>query len=251
MFMVALLVACQNGRQPVNGEKEEPVADSVVNIVKEEIVAVLEYNPTDAESFGLKGNVQEVTSYLYTTYDENGELKESSLKKEKEVRFNALGHITKDEWGNEYGYDANGNYYRGNHTYTEIKRDKAGRLTQYVDVEPNMDNQNNSTISFNYDKMGRLTVISQHEWTGNSEEKREYDKSNSYPSRVSIVESYEGGGTSEIVQEYRYTDFDEQGNWMARIIVYSETITEMNYEGADSTIVKNEILIEKRSIAYY
>ena len=251
MFMIALLAACHNGRQPVAGEKEDTVVDSVVNTVEEEIVAVQEYNPTDAESFGLNGNVQEVISQIYSTYDENGELKENFLEKTVEMRFNAWGKVTKDEWGNEYGYDADGNYYRGNHTYTTVKRDKAGRLIQYVDVEPNMDNQDNNTISFSYDKAGRLTVVTQQGWTGNSEEKREYDKGNSYPSRALIAESYEGGGTSNIVQEYRYSSFDEFGNWIVRVVVCSETITEMDEEGMDSTNVKSEIRIEKRSIVYY
>ena len=211
----------------------------------------VEYDVIDAQTFGMMGKVQSVSTQSFMTNDVNGNLTEGSIATESEMTFDQWGHVTEDEWGNEYGYDADGNYYRGNHTYTILKRDESGRIKEYIDEEPNTDNDENQRLSFVYDKTGRLTTITQGGWTGHWKEQRSYEGGNLHPSKIITSVNYEGGGESLITTTYRYSRFDEKNNWTERICI----ISAMEMEATDSiegqTLINEQIRIEKRSIIYY
>lgn len=262
-----MLVACNQGK-PSSSTTED--TDTVkTDTMKAELKKnVVEYDVIDAQTFGLMGKVQGVSTQSFMTNDDNGNLTEGSMVRESEMTFDQWGHVTKDEWGNEYGYDADGNYYRGNHTYTLLKRDKNGRIKEYIDEEPNTDNQENQKIVFDYDKTGRLKTVTQGGWTGHWQEQRSYEGGNIYPSKIVTSVDYEGGGESQITTTYRYSRFDEKKNWIERICVIS--IAETGIMSVDSipadavfadTIpasaiggkpqMNEQIRIEKRSISYY
>lgn len=252
IWSAAVLTACSGGKPQTS--VADAVADSTDNS-KETIADETkpQYNTTDALAFGLKGHVQTATVECYSTYESDGVLKEGNMTTTYYVTFDGLGHVTHDPWGNEYGYDADGNYYRGNHVYTTIQRDKSGRLTKYVDVEPNADNEANMTLSFKYDKNGRLEMVTQGGWTGHSTEKHTYKGNNIFPKSVETVADYEGGGTSTVSATYTYNRFDENGNWTERTCVTSETETEddpLNDSGV-STKIQEVITVERRVITYY
>lgn len=211
----------------------------------------VEYDVIDAQTFGMMGKVQSVSTQSFMTNDVNGNLTEGSIATESEMTFDQWGHVTKDELGNEYGYDADGNYYRGNHTYTILKRDESGRIKEYIDEEPNTDNDENQRLSFVYDKTGRLTTITQGGWTGHWKEQRSYEGGNLYPSKIITSTDYEGGGESLITTTYRYSRFDEKKNWIERICVISAMDTETTDSIEGQTLINEQIRIEKRSIIYY
>lgn len=209
------------------------------------------YNATDAVAFGLQGHVQRVETQRYAANESEGELREGSMTESTEVTFNPRGNITRDEWGNEYGYDADGQYYRGNHVYTVVNRDKAGRITKYVDEEPKTDNEANQTLTFTYDKNGRLTTVTKSGWTEHWTEKRQYKSGNVYPEKVATEGSFEGGGTFTIAATYQYNRFDEKGNWTERTCVTTSTDTADDPESGEKSTISESITIEKRIITYY
>lgn len=255
LFLIAtmMLVACGGNKPSASSDEEsEDTSSSVDSTVVENDMPP--YDITDAIAMGLNGHVQSVSLQRYSTYESNGELKDGSLMGQCEIVFDASGHMTSDEWGNEYGYNAEGNYYRGNHTYTTVKRDKAGRIIEYNDIEPNKDNESQFVQSFQYDKNGRITSIKYSGgftsvWT----EKRHYNSGKIYPAKMKCSVTFEGGGAQETVVTYRYTSFDDHNNWTERLCMVS---TKEMEELVDSVMpqqskLKEEIQVEKRVISYF
>lgn len=247
---MALLTACKQSKPSVSIDNTDAAnVDTVKSENQKE--NIVEYDVVDSQTFGLMGKVQSVSTQSFLTTDVDGSLTEGSMVTESEMTFDQWGHIIKDEWGNEYGYDADGNYYRGNHTYTILKRDGSGRIKEYIDEEPDTDNQDNQKISFIYDNTGRLKTVTKGGWTGHWQEQRSYDGGNIYPSKIITSADYEGGGESQITTTYRYSRFDEKKNWIERICVISAIETDDTDSIEGRTIINEQIQIEKRSISYY
>lgn len=257
-----MLMACKQSKPSATIDDTDTVRTDSMKTVEQQ-KSIVEYDVIDAQTFGLIGKVQSVSIQSFLTNEVNGNLTEGSIVTESEMTFDQWGHVTKDEWGNEYGYDADGNYYRGNHTYTLLKRDKSGRIKEYIDEEPNTDNQDNQKIVFDYDKTGRLKTVTQGGWTGHWQEQRSYEGGNTFPSKIVTSADYEGGGESHIAITYRYSKFDEKKNWIERICVISiaetgiwpadtipaDTIPAANIGGGPQ--MNEQIRIEKRNIVYY
>lgn len=243
-------MACKQSKPSTIADAKDTARVESANAEEKDDVPV-EYDVIDAQTFGLLGKVQSVSTQSFMTNEVNGNLTEGSIVTESEMAFDQWGHVTKDEWGNEYGYDADGNYYRGNHTYTILKRDESGKIKEYIDEEPNTDNDENQRLSFVYDKTGRLTTVTQGGWTGHWQEQRSFEGGNLYPSKIITSADYEGGGESLITTTYRYSRFDEKKNWIERISVISAMETEATDSIEGQTLINEQIRIEKRSIIYY
>lgn len=254
-FSAIMLVACYESKPPAMANETIAETEDAIPTGKEaeESSPTPEYNPTDALTFGLKGHVQQATTQSFLTYEEGGELKRGGLNTIAKMAFDPWGHVTRDEWENEYGYDAEGNYYRGNHTYTIIKRGKSGQLIKYIDEEPKTDNESNCTFTFVYDKNGRLNTVTQCGWTSNWSETYYYESGNIYPSNITKSADYEGGGASKSSINYQYSHFDEKGNWTERLCICSEEETIDDSESLDGqrTQINETIFIEERTITYY
>lgn len=256
LFLMAtvMLVACGDNKPSASPAKEsEDTALRIATPAVEDDIP--RYDVADAIAMGFNGRVRNVSLKRYSTYESNGELKDGSQIGQYEIAFDVYGHITNDEWGNEYGYNADGNYYRGNHTYTTVKRDEGGRIVEYNDIEPNKEHESQFTQSFHYDVNGRISSIVygggfRSVWT----EKRHYDSGNIYPAKVERSVTFEGGGAEETVVTYRYTSFDDSNNWTERLCMVSTK--EIKDEPVDSMMPQqiklNEgIEVEKRVISYF
>ena len=249
---VLMLVACGGNKPSASADDGQ---ESVNSTPVDSVEAPVPYDCTDAISMGLNGHVQHISATICSTYENNGKLEDGDVAGQYEMAFNERGQITTDEWGNEYGYDAEGKYYRGNHTYTTVKRDEQGRIVAYNDIEPKKDNESQFLQSFRYDKNGRITSIEYSggfasTWT----EKRQYKSGNIYPVKTEESVSFEDGGGREVIVTYRYTSFDEQNNWTERLRMTSTK--EIDEVPVDSFIpeqpkIKEEIQVEKRDISYY
>lgn len=252
LIMALVLVACGGNKPSASANDEQnTVSGTPVDSVK----APVQYDCTDAISMGLNGHVQHVGGIIHATYENNGKLEDGDAVGQYEIFFNERGQMTNDEWGNEYGYDAEGKYYRGNHTYTIVERNIQGCIVVYNDIEPKKDHESQFIQSFCYDKNGRITSI---EYSGGFSsvwtENRHYKSGNLYPAKTEQFVSFEGGGSREVTITYRYTSFDEHNNWTERLCMTSAK--EMDEEPVDSFIpeqpkVKEEIQVEKRQISYY
>lgn len=248
-----LLMACSNGKPSAQANSDTQADQETALPVQEQNEPTPVYNTTDPLSLGLKGHVKNVTTQIFETYESGGELKEGNVKITKELTFDAWGHVTLDEWGNEYGYDAEGNYYRGNFTYTVVKRDKAGRICQYIDEEKNVDVESSQTMTFSYDKSGRLASVERSGWTSHWVEKRHYQGKDRHTTKTECNIEYEGGGSATSTNVYTYIHFDENDNWTERVCLETQTQTELvswNDEGEETTVTET-VTVEKRSITYY
>jgi hypothetical protein len=250
---VAVLMSCGGGKSSAPATDTE--TDTEIITDSADTATAIQYDVVDALSIGLNGRVQSVSCLRYTTYESNGELKDGDLYSQYEINFDNLGHLTTDEWGNKYGYDAEGKYYRGNHTYTTVVRDKSGRIVKYSDMEEKKDNESQFVQTFRYDKNGRITAIEYGGglaavWT----EKRQYNSGNIYPSKRMLAVCFEGGGAEETTETFRYTNFDEHNNWTERLCMVSTK--EIEEEPTDSFMpsqpkITEAIHVEKRIIVYY
>lgn len=253
IMLVTMLMACGGSKPSASADSESDTVEIAVDTMAMETPT--QYVATDAISMGLNGHVQSVDIQQYSTYESNGELKDGNLMGRLTMEFDATGHITTDEWGNRYGYDADGRYYRGNHTYTAVKRDKSGRIVEYSDIEPQKESESQFVMTLHYDKNGRLSTIEyggglNMAWT----EKRHYESGNIYPSKIEKSMTFEGGGAEETTIIYRYTSFDDQHNWTERLCMVS--VKEVQEAEVDSFIpeqpkLEEKILVEKRTISYF
>ena len=248
-----LLMACSNGKPSAQTDNEEQTDLETSEYVEEQNEAKPVYNTTDALSFGLKGQVKNVTTQILETYESSGELKEGNVTLTKEMTFDAWGHVTQDEWGNNYGYDADGNFYRGNFIYTIVKRDKAGRICQYIDYEPNAAIGSNQTMTFIYDKSGRQTSIEREGCTSHWVQKHHYQGKDRHATKIECNVEFADGGTAAITYAYTYLHFDELGNWTERVCLETRTETReaLWEDDNEDTTITETVTVEKRSITYY
>ena len=251
LILSLMLMACKQNKPSTSADDSATVSEEAVQTVEESEAATV-YDTKDAHTFGLMGNVQSVSTQSFLTTDVNGNLVEGAMVAQSEMTFDQWGHVTKDEWGNEYGYDADGNYYRGNHAYTLLKRNESGRIKEYIDEEPDTDNQENQKIVFDYDKNGRLEMVTQSGWSGHWQEERVYEGTNLYPSKIVTSADYEGGGSNQVTMTFRYSRYDEKKNWIERLCIISAENTELSLDTLpDETKIEEQIRIEKRNITYY
>ncbi|MBQ9637345.1 MAG: hypothetical protein IJV36_05565 [Prevotella sp.] len=255
-LMATLLVACSRSK-PQQASKEDNAVEAKTDSSQTEQTQSVVYDPTDALSRGLKGKPQIATTEVYSTYESNGQLEEGNRQHVYETMFDERGHLTFDEWGNNYGYDADGNFYRGNHTYTRIQRGEGQRITKYIDEDTDF-GEDNATYTFTYDRQGRLIRLKKNGSMSNFDLRRQYKGANLYPSSEILEDDGEGGYAGKTTINYRYSHFDEQGNWTERIAVRStETTDYANEDYADSLHteprkkISEDIIIEKRTIQYY
>ena len=263
-----ILAACGNSKPPVATDDNSESTDTIK--VEEPQEQTPKYDNTDAKGFGLNGKVKDVDFQIYHAYENNGELSEGSLYDRGNISFNEQGHIVKDEWLNEFGYDADGNYYRGNHVYTTIERDKNGRLVKYNDVDPKGKSEAYYTYRFKYDKSGRITSVALKGWTEEWTEIRKYKGANIFPESSTKTGKYEGGGGYSTLKKYLYQHTDTYGNWTERTIISNTEDMSGRHSAQSDTImpdsvlpsyvapsrnhspqVNDEIQIEKRVITYY
>ena len=101
-------------------------------------------------------------------------------------------------------------------------------------------------VEFTYDEQGRLKKIERTFWESSQEEEFFYEGDNPYPVRRRY-QSSEEGMEAESETEYRYTKFDEQGNWTEREMRYRGDTT----EGGETTTRWRGAMLERRTISYY
>ena len=252
IFVAGVLTACKRSEPSAPDEGREAKIVAPARVETKEPTP--EYNTLEALAYGLRGHVQSVEATSYNTYDNNGTLEESGVNSQYSIAFDAWGHIVHDEWGNVYEYDTEGSFYRGNHVYTTVKRDEKGRVISYKDASDGEDDESNATYSFSYDKAGRLAKIAIAGWTGTYEESRSYKGNTRHPSSIAWNSTDEGGGMEEGNTTYRYSRFDETGNWIERTCVASTTThTEVlvNDSVSDKITVSEQITVERRVISYF
>ncbi|MDE6646823.1 MAG: hypothetical protein K2K03_03160, partial [Prevotella sp.] len=140
-----------------------------------------------------------------------------------------------------------------NHTYTTVKRDKAGRIIEYNDIEPKKDNESQFKQSFQYDKNGRIASIKYSGFTSVWTEKRHYDSGKIHPAKMERSVTFEDGGAQETVVTYRYTSFDDHNNWTERLcmVLHKEIEEPVDSVMPQQPKLKEEIQVEKRTISYF
>ena len=204
----------------------------------------------DLAAFGFKGKVEEAFSTEFTVQDDDADdlvadEPYNSNDSEHGYSFDKAGRITVDPWGGVYAYDADGNFTKGVTEKTKMRRDDKGRVVFYRQANDEDDDAMFKN-EFTYDEQGRLKKIERTFWESSQEEEFFYEGDNLYPVRRRYQSSEEGTEV-ESESEYRYTKFDEQGNWTEREIRYRGATT----EGEGSTTRWRGSMLERRTISYY
>ena len=212
------------------------------------------YDETDAVSMGLKGPVAEV---LVTTYDAtvntDGSYVQGDIQEDSDGRisFNPKGQVTFDVFGNEYNYDDSGAFVRGIEEYTKVTRDGQGRVHIYENIKDDEDD-NCHKHTFNYDSSGRLISIEMLFWESETTFTYTYDGQSIYPSAMTMEEHNEGD-IYRCTADFRYTKFDDYGNWTEREIhtVNVETSEPLGENDVPESNTTESYSIESRDITYY
>ena len=259
LLMIVVFGEACSGKKLQQTAKEEVPVEAKADSSKIEVKQTAEYNPTDAIACGLKGKVKMATVEVLSTYDNNGRLEENGRIRIYETTFDEHGNLTLDEFGNNYGYDADGKFYRGNHVYTRLERDDGRRIVKYVDVDvDNEMREDNETYYFSYDKQGRQNRIKKNGSLSHFDLRRQYEGAALYPICEILEDDAEGGYSGKTTINYSYSHFDERGNWTERVAVRSTVSTDFADECYADTLhseprqeVHEDIVIEKRTVCYY
>jgi hypothetical protein len=120
----------------------------------------VEYNPQDALTFGLLGDVRQVR---VSVAKRSGLLPgEDPWVEDNELilAFDEWGRVTLDPYGNVYVYDDDGRFVKGLSKKSRLTRDDDGRLARY-DNEQGLNDRDMRHFTFNHDARGRLRSLKQ------------------------------------------------------------------------------------------
>ncbi len=192
-----------------------------------------DYNPSDASTFGLAGDVKEVKSLL--EYGADGD------EWMDEMAFDEKGRITLASYAFNFEYDENGQLI-SDEGY-ELKRDDQGRIASYGNPS---DDEDYFSASFEYDDSGRTVKEKYSGWEWYADNTNVYKGNNLYPSEHNSVMG-EGGEIEKDTVKYKYIKFDSRGNWIER----KKTTTSIIYMADGETQTETSESIEKRITSYW
>ena len=249
-FLMLALASC--------GAKSTEVKDNNTNEtqttaeVADNAAADKTQTPIDIQAFGFKGPVKEAVFSSFSVADESADVlvAEDEIDNEGVVEkysFDKAGRITADPWGGVYVYDANGNFAKGVTAKSKMQRDDKGRVSNYSQANDEEDDAMFHN-TFTYDEQGRLVKVERSYWEMTIEEKFTYEGDNPYPARREFLKNDEGT-TVESTTDYRYTKFDEKGNWTERELRVAGSETEEGEE--DYSTRWSNAMLERRTISYY
>ena len=192
----------------------------------------------DVRGYGFTGDVRYVyVSTMDPELEAEGEdpwLEEDML----EFEFDELGRVVIDDYGNEFGYDEQGNFIRGEFEQSTLVRDANGRIVEYSNevLDENgefyyedSDVFEMCNLAYKYDAKGRVETEEYSGWEWGSSYTYEYEGDAFYPKEVRI-ESYNEGYNENILFIYEYLTFDDKGNWTSRNVTRLATGYEEPWE---------------------
>lgn len=225
-----MLAACFDGPRTAAGGDDE-----------------VEYNPQDALTFGLLGDVRQVR---VSVAKRSGLLPgEDPWVEDNELilAFDEWGRVTLDPYGNVYVYDDNGRFVKGLSKKSRLTRDDDGRLARY-DNEQGLNDRDMRHFTFNHDARGRLRSLEQSYWEAFDTDSMVYEGDKVYPSKT-ITEGQAEAEIYKVTTTYKYVKTDDHGNWTERYCYYTATSMIDGEESTRSTD-KGESF-ERRKIVYY
>ena len=217
------------------------------------------YNPSDALSFGMTGDVKTVRlSRELVSRDDESDFDDPMLEvDELSLAFDETGRVLKDIYGDPYEYDADGKFVRGYSDKTTMARDDKGRLQEYdnatLDYEDDFDYEDLNIeevfhYEFTYDAQGRVASSELGGWEWMTTYTYAYDGKKPYPASATY-ETFEEGYVEDGTITYEYTKFDAKGNWTERTVTDASRLYEEGFEedAENSTLVTREY----RTIDYW
>lgn len=219
------------------------------------------YNPADARTFGLTGDVKEVrlSRAMLSTSSED-EIGDPWMENDElEMTFDEKGRVTLDSYGNVYVYDEEGNFVRGSSEITEMARDEKGRIAYYNnavmsedDDYEDFDFEHFFQIEFSYDDQGRAVTEDMGGWEWGSTYTNVFEGKKVYPASASFEGGYEGM-VEEGTVKYDYVKFDARGNWTERNVTTVTKTYEEPWEGDPEPEIETETTetLERRTIRYW
>ncbi|MBQ8656880.1 MAG: hypothetical protein IJ527_07530 [Prevotella sp.] len=250
----------------MNKSKAEPVAAAaaISSVETKTETAVAEdsgntlsgYDPSDATAFGLVGPVKKVFTTQYMA-NLNGNKLQRAERIESDgnnaMTFNRQGLVTCDIFGSPYTYDSNGKFIKGRNANTQMERSPRGLIEKYLHQD-NTDggHWNSYTYEFKYDQEGRMTTYTYTGWEEVFEYAYTYEGDKVYPSG----EEMDGQACADLFKAhitYRYTKFDERGNWTEReVYIVEEQGVDTGVDGGEPEMeITKTYKIETRKIEYY
>ena len=247
---ICMMVACAGNNKPAGqeNEKDSTSASITTNVAS----AAEEETPIDLKAFGFKGKVAEVTYQSFSVENEDAEdLKATDLYTSDDApdhyAFSKEGRIIEDPWNGVYHYNDQGDFIKGVNEKSVMRRDEQGRICFYRHAEDDEDDCM-FTNEFTYDAQGRITKIDRGFWEASIVEDFFYEGDSPYPNKR-IYHRDDQGFSVDTETLYRYTKFDENGNWIERELRYTGTETDAFDESANTRWKGANI--EKRVIRYY
>ncbi|MBR6183747.1 MAG: hypothetical protein IKQ76_04165 [Bacteroidales bacterium] len=217
------------------------------------------YNPNDARTFGLTGDVKEVRFSEEMLESSSEEAAEHfwADKDKLEMTFDEKGRITLDAYGTVYQYDENGVFVAEEGSAAVMSRDTRGRIEAYDntcldDVDfSHYDISKYYKASYEYDAKGRPARGEFAGWEWGETRTYQYDGVKVYPSVV-IKEGGSEGWNEKTTVTYEYTKFDARGNWTERFVTRQTDGWEACEEGVEPEVETTVVKIrEIRAITYW
>lgn len=215
------------------------------------------YNPVDARTFGMVGDVKEVrVSRALLSISSGEEIGDPWVDDDElEMTFDEEGRVTLDPYGDVYEYDERGYFIYGG-TDELIRDDDTGRIMSYDNTiyeegdgeYPDYDIETYFRIRFEYDASGRPVIEEMYGWEWGTTYKNVFEGNKVYPASATFEGGYEGVEEEGTVK-YDYSAFDRRGNWTERTVT---TVTQSWEEGREDEVeTLTEERLERRTIKYW
>ena len=230
---------------------DEPEDDAEADDDGDDAPATPATPAADLSAFGFPGPVQESFCNVYEAEDIDADVltkgePADTGDSEQGYSFTPDGRVTADPYGGVYSYDAEGRFKSGVSENTVMRRDGFGRVIYYLQQNGEEDDARYEN-KFSYDDRGRLVKVERTFWESLAVEEFYYEGDNTYPSER-LYRLDEEGTVVESSTKYRYTKFDDQGNWTEREERYRGTTAEG--DESSRTSWRGAQVVE-RQIAYY
>ncbi|MBO4658491.1 MAG: hypothetical protein J5637_02590 [Prevotella sp.] len=231
--LLALVTCCASTTSKKAGETtSEPVAAAAVK------------TPVDVKSFGLLGDVKDVSVVVTDLSSDAGV--QSWQDSTQYMSFDEKGRVMKDHFDNLYQYDDKGNFIKGVSEKSKMKRDEKGRIVYYdnwLDDEDDM----GFTIEIEYDGNDRMSKVKIGGWEATVDQTYAYTGDNVYPDSANWETEDEGDHYSSTIT-YTYKKFDSVGNWTEREV---KTVCKHTTEDDPKGEIEESKTLEQREIRYY
>lgn len=252
-LLLTTVTGCQKQNKATTDSSDSTAVSTAQSATEEPAEGASEYDCAEALSFGFVGDVKQVITRHYEATPSGDKLVRSSQQADSYndsiITFNKKGQVTIDPYANPYVYDDEGKFVKGRSKASKVKINDEKLVVSYENRESN-NHWEGYEYQFTYDESSRMKKVTYAGWEEVFSYSYTYDGDKRYPATM-LMDGQACADLYKSTTKYRYTRFDDLGNWLEREAwTTEEQGVDSGEENPEMEITK-KYTIEVREITYY